>query len=114
MPSDFMVIIFDVLILILGFYGIASAIRMKDTGIPSALLVRQDEIPRMRDVKGFCSQMSQPTVVFSAAASLYGAADLLNQYVLKLAYVDIIGIFCFLIVCIWYVRKLRQAREVHG
>lgn len=111
MSSGNTMLLFDVLILILGFYGMFSAVRMKNTGIPSAILMSRDELVKIRNAKEFCARMYRPTMIFSAMAFLYGALDILNQYVLKLPYADIIGVVCFLIVCLWFVRELRKVKE---
>lgn len=110
MSSENTMLIFDILILILGVYGIVSAVHMKNTGIPSAILISKQELPRVRNAKEFCKRMYQPTIVFSSIAVLYGVVDLLNQYVLKLPYVDLLGIVCFLIVCAWFVRELNKVK----
>lgn len=113
MSSDFIMLLFDIIILVYGVYGIFSAVRMKNTGIPSAILVSRDEINKVKNAKEFCNKMYQPTLVFGAMACIYSLLEVLNQYVIKQALVDIFGVVCFLIVCAWYVKELRKVKEKH-
>lgn len=113
MSSDEIMFLFDIIILVYGIYGVFSAVRMKNTGIPSAILVSKDELPKVKNAKEFCNKMYQPTIIFGGMACLFGGTQILNQYVIKRALVDILGVVCFLIVCAWYVKELRKAKEGH-
>lgn len=113
MQSETIVLMFDIIILILGTYALYAAVRMKKTGIPSAILIPAQEQPRIRNAEGFCQKMYQPTLVFGSAVCLYGIADLSNQFVLKQPVVDLLSTACFLIAIVWYVKKLRQVKEEH-
>lgn len=113
MASDEIMLLFDIIILVYGFYGIFSGVRMKSTGIPSAILVSKDELPKVKNAEEFCNKMYQPTIIFGGMACLFGILQILNQYVIKRALADILGVACFLIVCAWYVKELRKAKEGH-
>lgn len=113
MSSEIVVLVFDIIILILGADALLSALRMKKTGVPSAILIPRQEQADIRDKKAFCEKMYQPTVLFGVMICLYGVMDILNNYVIRVAYIDFITIACFLIVCAWYLKKLRVAKEGH-
>lgn len=111
MSSDTIMLIFDIVILLYGVYAAASAVRMKKTGIPSAILLSKEESGRVRNAKEFCGCMYQPTLIFGVLGCLYGVVALLNQYVFRQSLIEIFGVVCFLIVCGWYVKELRKAKE---
>lgn len=113
MKSESIVLVFDIIILILGLDALFSAVRMKKTGIPSAILIPREEQNRIRNKEAFCRKMYRPTILFGIMICLYGVADLLNRKVLKLPFVDLLSIACFLIVCVWYLRKLREVKGEH-
>lgn len=113
MKSETIVLVFDIIILILGLDALFSAVRVKKTGIPSAILIPREEQDRIRNKEAFCGKMYQPTILFGIIICLYGVADLLNRNVLKLPFVDLLSIACFLIVCVWYLRKLREVKGEH-
>lgn len=113
MSSDTIMLIFDLIIFGYGLYGVLSAIRMKKTGIPSTILVSKEELPKIKNPQKFCQKMYQPTVVFGCMACVFGGIEVVNQYVIKRAFVDILGVVCFLIVCAWYVKEMRRAKEEH-
>lgn len=113
MSSETIVLLFDILILILGINALCSAMRMKKTGIPSAILLPKEEQGRVRNAKEFCAKMYQPTILFGAMICLYGAVDILNSLVIKLPALDLLCMACFLIVCYWYVKKLREVKGEH-
>ena len=113
MSSEMIVLLFDIIILILGIAAIHAAIRMKKTGVPSAILIPKEEQARVRNAESFCEKMYQPTILFGALICLYGGVDILNRHFLKVPLMDILSMACFLIVCIWYVRKLREVKGEH-
>lgn len=113
MQSETIVLVFDVIILILGLDALFSAVRMKKTGIPSAILIPKEEQGRIKSKEEFCGKMYLPTILFGIIICLYGVTDLLNRRVLHLPFVDILSIACFLIVCVWYLSKLREVKKEH-
>lgn len=113
MSSETVVLVFDIIILIFGMNALLNALRMKKTGIPSAILIPKQEQPKIKNREAFCEKMYQPTILFGIMICLYGIMDILNNYVIRMMYVDLISIVCFLIVCAWYVKKLREVKEAH-
>ena len=113
MSSDKIVLLFDVIVLIFGLYACAAALRMKKTGIPSGILIPKAEQPCLKNAAQFCGKMYQPTIFFGCMSCVYGLADLLNRCVLKLPYVDLLSMVCFLGVCYWYIRKLLVVKAAH-
>ncbi len=111
MSSDAIMLVYDVLILICGLYGIYSAVQMKKTGIPSAILISKEESGNMKQAEKFCDAMYHPTILFGAVACLYSLAALLNQYFFKQFVIEILGIVCFLLVCAWFLKKMRIAKD---
>jgi len=104
-------LVFDIIILLYGVYAVISAVRMKKTGIPSAILLSREETGKVRNEKEFCRCMVQPTVTLGIMGILYSVVTLLNRYVFKQGLVELFGVVCFLIVCGWYVKELRKAKE---
>ncbi|KAI4447064.1 hypothetical protein C823_001583 [Eubacterium plexicaudatum ASF492] len=113
MSSEIIVLIFDLIILMFGAVAIYAAVRMKKTGEPSAILIPKEEQQKVRNAEQFCTKMYQPTILFGLLICLYGAVDIWNRQMLKAPALDLLSIACFLIVCIWYVRKLREVKEEH-
>lgn len=113
MSSEIVVLVFDIIILILGVNTLFSALRMKKTGIPSAILIPKEEQARIRNQKAFCEKIFQPTLLFGILICVYGVADLCNSFVVRVPYMDIACIACFLLVCAWYMKKLRDAKDAH-
>lgn len=113
MSSDIVVLVFDVILVFLGFYACAAALRMKKTGIPSAILIPKEEQPYLKNAPQFCRKMYQPTVLFGCMSCVYGLTDLLNRCALKLPFLDLVSLACFLGVCYWYVKKLLAVKAEH-
>lgn len=113
MSSEMIVLLFDIIILIFGIDAIYAAIRMRKTGVPSAILIPKEEQARVRHAETFCEKMYRPTILFGVMICLYGIVDILNRQFLKVPIMDILSMACFLIVCIWYVRKLREVKGEH-
>lgn len=109
--SNDIMFVFDLIILVLGVFWIISAVHMKNTGIPSPILIAKEELPKIKHPEKFCRLMCRPTVILGVIACLYSGADLFNRFVTKLPFVDLFGVVCFLIVCTWYVKEMRAAKE---
>lgn len=106
MSSHKIVLVFDIVLLILGLYACAEALRMKKTGIPPEILIPKEERPRLKDAPQFCRRMYLPTVLFGCMSCAYGGFDFMNRWVLKLPFAEYAGVVCFLGGCYWYVKKL--------
>ncbi len=113
MSADGMMLIFDVIVLIYGIYGIYSAFQMRKTGVPSKILVSQEEIYKIRNAKEFCERMFKPTLIFGVMACAYSLVEALNQYVIRRGFVDILCAVCIVAGCVWYCRELRRVRAEH-
>ncbi len=111
MSSDTVMTLFDTIILILGLYGVYSAVRMKQTRIPPSLFVSREELDCIKDAGGFCGRIYLPTIRFGAAACLYGAAALVTRHVLRCRPVYIVAALLFLAVCVWYVKELQKVKK---
>lgn len=113
MSSEMIVLIFDVIIFIFGADALYAAVRMKKTGVPSAILIPKEEQAKVKNPEKFCQKMYQPTIMFGLMICLYAAADFINRRVFQAPAVDLLGMACFFIVCIWYVKKLREVKGAH-
>lgn len=113
MSSEMIVLIFDIIIFIFGVDALYAAVRMKKTGAPSAILIPKEEQIKVKNPEKFCQKMYQPTIVFGLMICLYAAVDFANRRVFHVPVADLLSIACFLIVCIWYVRKLREVKGEH-
>lgn len=110
MSSDTIMLLFNLIILIFGFYGIFSAVHMKRTGIPSTLIVSKGEASSVAKKEEFCDHLYVPTVIFGVVSCLYGIVTLFNQYVLQQQLIKILAVVCYLIVCMWYVKELQKIK----
>lgn len=113
MSSYKIVLVFDIILLIFGLYACAAAMRMKKTGVPSEILIPKEEQRCLKDAPQFCGKMYLPTVLFGCLSCVYGAFDFINRQVLKVPFVEYVGMVCFLGGCYWYVRKLLAVKGEH-
>lgn len=113
MSSEMIVLIFDMIIFIFGADALYAAVRMKKTGVPSAILIPKEEQRKVKNPEMFCQKMYQPTIVFGLMICLYAAADFINRKVFQVPAADLLSMGCFLIVCVWYVKKLREVKGEH-
>ncbi len=113
MSSSKVMSVFDVIIIVFGLYGIFCAVRMKKSGVVSAFLFSEEELPKLKDGPGFCREMYRPTVLLGIVSCLFGIADIINRYVLGMPYIQMAGVACFLAACGWFVNKMRAIKEKH-
>lgn len=109
--SNSIMTIFDVIILLYGAYTIYTALQMKKTGEPAKWLVNEQEIGRCKDKRGFADAIYVATVLFGAVTMLYGVVSLLNSYVFRVSFLDIICLLVFLASCVFYMVTLNRARK---
>jgi len=108
---DYM-LIFDVVIAGLGLYLIYSALKMKNTGEVSAIVVNQEDMARCKNKKGFIEAIAMNAVYFGSVALLYGILAIINDvYAVLGKYFNVIGAVVFIGSWLWFSGKLRKAKE---
>lgn len=106
-------IIFDVVIMAVGFSLMYSAWRMKKTGEVSALLATRDEIETCRDKNGFIRYIWKKMAGLGLLAAVFGIASLWNDAWKAAggAYVQTAARLLFLGGCLWLLSQIRKGRE---
>lgn len=105
-------LIFDMVIAGLGLYLVYSAVKMKNTGEISTIIVNQEEMARCKNKKGFVEAMSQASIYFGAVALAYGVLAIINDVFTVLGkYFNIIGAVVFIGSWLWFSAKMQKARE---
>lgn len=103
--------VFDVILIAYGVYTIYSAFIMKKTGVPGKWLMGEQDTGKCRDLKGFVDDMTVKTILFGAAAVLYGVLSTVNRMKLGLSALNTVCIIVFLAVCAFYVVELNRAKK---
>lgn len=104
--------IFDVILLGFGVYMIIAAIRMKNSGNISNLLMNDTEAQKISDKKGFIAALYPRMLVFAIVTMTYGAVALLDDFgVVEIPFVQIIGIAGFIVAMVWFFMGLVKARN---
>ena len=102
-----------VLLIVYGAYSLVTVGKMKRERQISQWLLSAQELPRVRDVDGFCDTMSMPTFVFGIACIGYGLLSLLNTYFIDNSMLHFILLIVLLVCIIWYVTALRKAKQTY-
>ena len=103
-------LLFELFLILFGIYLIISANKMKRTKEPATLLV-QEELKNCRDKKGFATEMEGKLRFLGAVIAAYGVIGSVNDVYLNNGWIRMGGVFIFLLVCFWFVVKLRKSRE---
>lgn len=103
--------IFDWVIIAYGAYTIYSAIMMKRTGMPGNWLMGQQEMSKEKDLRGFVEEIYGKTILFGAAAIVYGILSMLNRQLLSQRVLEFVVIFIFLGICFYYIAALNKAKK---
>lgn len=103
-------LLFEIFLILFGIYLLFSANKMKKTKEPVTLLM-QDELSHCRDKKGFAAEMEGKLRFFGAVVTAYGLIGSINDVYIHNNWIRIMGVGIFLLVCFWFVVKLRKARE---
>ena len=103
-------LLFEFFLILFGIYLLFSANKMKKTKEPTALLL-QDEAAICRDKKGFAAEMEGKLRFFGAVMTVYGCVEAVNEAYLHNNWLQIIGVGILLLVCFWFVVKLRKKKK---
>ena len=104
--------VFDVILLGFGGYMIIAALRMKNSGKISTLLMNDTEAQKIADKAGFIEFMFKRMLVFSIVTVAYGGFAILDDFgVVDIPYVQIAGIAVFIVAMVWFFMGLVKARN---
>lgn len=103
--------IFDVVIVIFGIYMVAAGLKMKKSGVISAVLVTEKEIAACKDKKGFIDFMYWKEALFGGLVALLGALGLVDSFLVSIAHFSIVQMLTFLAAFFWFCHELTGARE---
>ncbi len=104
-------LLFDIIIVIFGAYMVGAALKMKKTGVISAVVITQEEIARCRDNAGFIAFMYWKEAVFGVIVALVGVLGVINDLLLSLGIFNVVEMLIFLAAFLWFQNELRRARE---
>ena len=107
---DFMVV-FDFILLIYGAYSVYASRKMQQNGQPPQWLMSAEEIQRVRKPQEFCEHMGPRTMIFGLLCVLYGIYGIVTTMYLKNQTLEAIGVGIFIVIIIWFVVTLRNAKK---
>lgn len=108
MQTDYIMLIFDVVIFGYGVYMVYSARQMQETKQPPTILLNPMELVGARDIPGFCEAMYKPLILFGIMAMIYGIVGMVNDIFVSIQTVNLVSIGLFLIMCIWFFRQMKN------
>lgn len=101
----------DIIILAAGLYGfyVFYAMKMKRKIDSKLLLSEMVDVNKCKDKDGYIAYMLPRVIVFACAATISGASNLLNTYVVNIAVVAVALYVVFFGVLIWYAVSSKKA-----
>ena len=110
MQSDQILGIFDALLLAFGLYLLFRAVQMKRTGDVPRLLLAEEEAKKIGNKPGFIAEIYGKLMFFAAVTACYGAFSLVDDLIVEIPLVQILGMIIFLTTMLWFFRSLHQAK----
>ncbi|MDD2979647.1 MAG: hypothetical protein PHN80_06695 [Hespellia sp.] len=102
----------SVLILGCGLYILYSFYNMKKTGVISETLLSGKNIgKKCKDKEGFLKESLPYVLILGIFTVLYGAIDMVNNFVTPLGMIDVIAAFVFVAVLIFYVLITQKLKK---
>lgn len=103
----------DVIILASGLYAFYTAYMIKVKGnLQSKLLLSNDmDIKKCKDVQGYCTYVFPRLLILGVAATLSGAVNLLNTYVMDLNVISLVLYFVLMAVFIYFSYITKKAMK---
>ena len=111
MNSDNFLAMFDFILLAFGVYTFFSGMKMKRDGEISRILMVDSEAQKISDKKGFIDEIWGKMMVFAGIITLYGACALIDDLVVPIPMMQVIGIIIFLIVLVWFLYSLMKTKK---
>ncbi|MCI8852919.1 MAG: hypothetical protein HFI31_11470 [Lachnospiraceae bacterium] len=106
--GDFSSVI-DLIIFFSGLYILYSVISMKTSGeINSVLLSKEMDIKKCKDLEGYKRFLFPRSLVMGIMTVVFGAAGLVNVYVVRLGSVYTALVVVLMVVLIWYFVDYRR------
>lgn len=101
----------DLMILLVGVYGLYAAWVLKNKGkiIKLFLTFKDTNIEACKDLQGFANEMSPKLSTLSATLLAYGIISVLNYYVIDIHTLYFVMMAVFLVVLFWYGMAIKKA-----
>lgn len=101
----------DLMILLVGVYGLYAAWVLKNKGkiIKLFLTFKDTDVNTCKDLQGFANEMSPKLGTFSGTLLAYGMVSVLNYYVIDIHTLYWMMMVVFLIVLFWYGMAIKKA-----
>lgn len=104
--------IIDLVVVLYGLYALHGAVQMKTTGKIGPMIASLDEIRRCKNTSALVAKIVDKMFLFSIAAIVYGVFSIVDDTYLHLPFAVKAGTLCvFIVVCIWFIRILKNARK---
>jgi len=103
----------DVLILAFGVYAVYAAGVLKKEGriIKTFLVFKDTDVESCRDLQGYANLMAPKLRTFGMSMVAYGIIAFLNDYVLDIGTLYMVGLGIFVLVLIWYGMEVKKAMK---
>ncbi len=105
--------IVEIILIVYGAYSVLAARKMAQDHKPPQWLLSAQELPRVKDAQGFCSDMKIPTIVFGIGCMGYGIIGMILDFCVKNSMANMPLLIAFIIVVIWFVAKLQKAKRTY-
>ncbi|MCR5665690.1 MAG: hypothetical protein K6G01_02570 [Eubacterium sp.] len=100
-----------IILIVYGAYSVYTARKMAQDGQPPQWLLSAQELPRVKDTKGFCTFMMLPTMVFGFGCIGYGILGMIAEYFFENSMIHMVVLIAFIVVVIWFVTRLQKAKR---
>lgn len=104
-------LVFNVIIGVFGFYMIISALKMKKSGEINSSVITKEEIASCRDREGFICFMYWREAVFGMVLVLWWILGMVDEFVASLEKFSLVQTLLFLAAFIWFQHGLLEARK---
>ena len=103
-------LIFEILVLLLGFLIVYRALRMRRNQVVPSLFVSSFEMKKIPDVNGFIHEIFPNCIVFGIASIAFGLEGILDEFLKFGKRVNSITIIIFLLFWFYFSYMLRKAK----
>lgn len=106
--------LFDLLIVISGFYLIYTAVSMKRTGkIAGGVLLSKDvDVNKIRDKEGFIHYMYGKVILLGILTCAAGAMGFITESINGPVWLPLIGVGCYLVILILFAAASNKAKKL--
>lgn len=104
--------IINLVVVLYGLYALYGAVQMKSTGKIGPMIASLDEIRRCKNTKALIDKIVNKMFIFAIITIVFGVFSIVDDTYLNLPFAVKAGaLLVFIIICIWFIRILQQARK---